>query len=150
MLLGLFDILLRIFGIFESRSSILINFNQIRALLMHLGVDLLGNVIDISHELLNVVQLFLPLLNDVLHVGSLALHLQLLNIQLLFLQQIRTFITTVQARGTLVVHQSLSSLDQIQMLLHLEVQLLALLLELVDNFGQTSIIRLLLLLLLAL
>ena len=36
------------------------------------------------------------------------------------------------------------------MLLHLEVQLLTLLLELVDNFGQSAIVRLLLFLLLAL
>ena len=54
---------------------------------MHLSVDLLCNVIDISHELFDVVELFLSLLDHVLHVGSLALHFELLDIKLLLLHQ---------------------------------------------------------------
>ena len=118
---------------------------------MHLGVDLFGNVIDISHELLDIVELFLPLLDDVLHVGRLSLHLQLLHIELLLLlEQGRLLAAPMQGRGTLVVHQRLPSLHQVQMLLHLQVQLLALLLELVHDLGQAPVISLLLLLLLAL
>ena len=57
---------------------------------MHFSVDLLRNVIDISHELFDVVELFLSLLDHVLHVGGLALHLQLLDVELLLLQQLLT------------------------------------------------------------
>ena len=54
---------------------------------MHLSVDFLRNVIDISHELFDVVELFLSLLDHVLHVGSLTLHLEFLDIKLLLLHQ---------------------------------------------------------------
>ena len=84
--LGLLDISLRIFCIFQRSSSILIDFDKIGALLVHLSVDFFRNVIDISHELLDVVELFLPLLDDVFHVGCLALNFQLLNIELLLLK----------------------------------------------------------------
>lgn len=149
MLLRLFNVLLSVLGIVEGRPSVRIDLDEIGTLLVHLGIDLLRNVVDICHELLHVVQLLLPLLDDVLHVGGLALNLELLNVELLLLEEILV-VPLVQARRTVIVHECLAPLDQIQMLLHLQVDLLLLLLELVDDLCQPLVVRLLLLLLLAL
>ena len=88
MLLGLLDVLFSLFCIIESCSSIGINFDQISSLIVDLGVNLFGNVIDISHELFDVVKLFLSLLNHILHVSSFTLDLQLLHIELLMHQSL--------------------------------------------------------------
>ena len=88
MLLGLLDVLFSLFCIIESCSGISINFDQISSLIVDLGVNLFGNVIDISHELFDVVKLFLSLLNHILHVSSFTLDLQLLHIELLMHQSL--------------------------------------------------------------
>jgi hypothetical protein len=150
MLLRLFNVLLGVLGIVEGRSRVRVDLDEIGTLLVHLGIDLLRNVVDICHELLHVVQLLLPLLDDVLHVGGLALNLELLNVELLLLEEVLVVPMVLQARRTLVVHERLAPFDQIQMLLHLQVDLLLLLLELVDDLGQPLVVRLLLFLLLAL
>ena len=82
MLLGLLDVLLSLLCIIESCSRVSVNFDQIGSLIVDLGVDLLGNIIDISHKLFNVVKLFLSLFNHIFHVCSLTLNLQLLHIEL--------------------------------------------------------------------
>ena len=88
MLLGLLDVRLSLLCIFESCSRVSIDFDQIGSLIVDLGVDLLGNIVDISHELLDIVKFFLPLFNYVLHVGSLTLNFQLLHIELLMHQSL--------------------------------------------------------------
>ena len=88
MLLGLLDVLFSLFCIIESCSGISINFDQISSLIVDLGVNLFGNVIDISHELFDVIKLFLSLLNHILHVSSFTLDLQLLHIELLMHQRL--------------------------------------------------------------
>ena len=88
MFLGLLDVLFSLFCIIESCSSISINFNQISSLIVDLSVDLFSYIIDIGHELFDVVKLFLSLFNHILHVSSLALNLQLLNIELVMHQSL--------------------------------------------------------------
>ena len=149
MLLGLLNVFLSFLCILERRSRILVNLNQISSLLMHLGVDLFRDTVYVCHELLDIVELFLPLFDHVVHIGSLALHLQLFNVKLLLLQQLLV-VAMERSRRVLAEHERLPSLDQIQVLLHLQVDILLLLLELVDALGQALIVRFLLLLLLAL
>ena len=149
MLLGLLYVFLSILCIIEGCASIVINLNEVSSLLVHLRVDLLSDVIDVSHELLHVVQLVLTLFDQIVHVGSLSLHLQFLNIQLLLLQKLLVLLV-MQRRTRLVIHQSLAALDEIQVLLHLDVDLLRLLAVFVNALGQTAVVSLLLLLLLAL
>ena len=102
--MGLLDVSLGILRVLKRCSGILINLNKVDSLFMHLGVNLLGDVVDICHKLFNVVQLFLPLLDDVFHVGGLALHFQLFNIQLLLLKE-SLAVMVVQAARALVIHQ---------------------------------------------
>ena len=114
VLLGLLNVSLCVLRVIQRFWSILVDLNEIGALFMHLSVDLLGNVVDIRHELLHVVQLLLPLLDHVSHVRSLTLHLQLLNIQLLLLQELLiVFVIVVQAARAIVIIERLSSLHQI-------------------------------------
>ena len=88
MILGLLDVRLSLLSIVESCSRISVDFDQISSLIVDLGVDLLGNIVDISHELFDIVKFFLPLFNYVLHVGGLTLNLQLLHIELLMHQSL--------------------------------------------------------------
>ena len=88
MLLGLLDVCFSLLCILKSCSSVSVNFDQISSLIVDLRVDLFGNIIDISHELFDVVKLFLSLFNYILHVGSLTLNLELLHIELLMHQSL--------------------------------------------------------------
>ena len=88
MLLGLLDVLFSLLCIIKSCARISINFDQITSLIVDLGVDLFSNIIDISHELFDVIKLFLSLLNHILHVSSFTLDLQLLHIELLMHQSL--------------------------------------------------------------
>lgn len=65
----------------------MVNLNEVTALVVHFRVDVLRNVIDVSHELLHVIQLILSLINHIFHVCCLALHLKLFKVQLLLLYQ---------------------------------------------------------------
>lgn len=56
----------------------------------------------------------------------------------------------MQVSRAIIISQSVSSFDQIEVLLHLDMDLLCLLLVLIDNLGQALIVGLLLLCLLAL
>ena len=88
MLLGLLDVCFSLLCILKSRSCVSVDFDQISPLIVDLRVDLFGNIIDISHELFDVVKLFLSLFNYILHVGSLTLNLELLHIELLMDQSL--------------------------------------------------------------
>ena len=88
MLLGLLDVCFSLLCILKSCSSVSVNFDQISSLIVDLRVDLFGNIIDISHELFDVVKLFLSLFNYILHVGGLTLNLELLHIELLMHQSL--------------------------------------------------------------
>ena len=58
----------------------MVDLNEISALLMDLLIDVLRYGVDISHELLDVIQFVLPLPDDLFHVRGLALHLQLFRV----------------------------------------------------------------------
>lgn len=64
MVLGLLDVFLSLFRISKGFASVLINFNQVGPLLMHFSVDVFSNLVNVPHELLHVVKVFLPLLGD--------------------------------------------------------------------------------------
>ena len=55
MLLSLFYVCLRLLRIVQSLAGILVDFDEISALLVDLSVNLFSNVVDICHELLHVV-----------------------------------------------------------------------------------------------
>ena len=150
MLLSLFNVLLGILRVFQGRSGVRVDFDEISALFMHLSVNLFRNVVDIRHELLHVVQLILPLSDDIRHVGGLALHFELLNVELLLFKKLLVVFAMVQIARAFVIHERLPPLDKIQVLRHLHLDLLHLLIELIDDLGQALVIRGLLLFLLAL
>ncbi len=78
MLHCLFYILLSFVSIIFGLSCILVDDFQVSPLLMHLGVDLLGDCIDVLHGLLYMLEVLIPLVDDVPHVVRLRLDLYLL------------------------------------------------------------------------
>ena len=52
----------------QCSSCILVNLYEVLTLIMHINIDLLRYRINVSHQLLYVIELFLPLLYDILHV----------------------------------------------------------------------------------
>ena len=147
MLLRLLNILFCLLSICKSCVCVVVNLDEVITLVVHLRIDLFRNVVDVSHELLHVVQLLLALLNNVLHVRCFSLDFQFFLVKLH--ERLTTFIL-VQACLAIVVGKRLPPLDKIEVLLHLDVNLLRLLLVFVDDLGQATIVGLLLLLLLPL
>ena len=80
MHLRLFNIFLCFFRVFESRPYISIDFDQIRSLIVHLFIDILSDYVNVCHELLNVIQIFLPLFDNVFVMSSFSAHFELLQI----------------------------------------------------------------------
>lgn len=110
MLLCFFYVFLSLLGVVEGCARIVVDLNQVCSLLVHLCVDLLGNVIDIRHELLHIVQLVLPLLNQIVHVGCFTLHPQLINIELLLFQELLILLIPSEGGTALVIHEGLAAL----------------------------------------
>ena len=52
----------------QSSSCILVNLYEVLTLIMHINIDLLRYRINVPHQLLYVIELFLPLLYYILHV----------------------------------------------------------------------------------
>ena len=53
---------------------------------MHVRIDLLCDVIDVTHQLLDIIQVILSLFDYISHVIRFSLHLELVIVQLLLLQ----------------------------------------------------------------
>ena len=130
----------------------MVDFNKVISLLMHLLIDILRDCVDVSHELLHIIQLVLSLSDYVVHEGSLSLDLELVTIQrhhlLLLEEPDRLLVVTRSARIT--VAESLLLVREVHVLLHLQGHLLVHLAELVRDVRKTFLIRLLLLVLLLL
>ena len=82
MLLRLLNILFCLLSICESCVCVVVNLDEVITLVVHLRIDLFRNVVDVSHELLHVVQLLLTLLNNVLHVRCFSLDFQFFLVKL--------------------------------------------------------------------
>mmetsp|Transcript_37604 Transcript_37604/g.49505 ORF Transcript_37604/g.49505 Transcript_37604/m.49505 type:complete len:200 (-) Transcript_37604:126-725(-) len=149
MLLGLFDVLFRLFRVSQRLTCVVINFYKIRPLFMNLRVDVFGDGVDISHELLDVIELVLSLVDDLFHVGSLALNLELLAVELDLLLQQTVFLVVARSSRVAIGH-ALISIHQINVLLHLQINFLHHLLELVADIVKSLSVGILLFLLLLL
>ena len=151
VVLGLLDVFLGFFGVIERSARIGVDLDYICPLVVHLSVDIFDDAVDFCHEAFNVVEVLLPLLDYIVHVGRLALNLELLQVDR-FVHQLLLAIVVVETphAALAVVHGGLAAAGQVEVLLELDLDLLHLLLELVGDFGQASFVGLLLLLLLAL
>ena len=113
VVLCIFDVLLRFFRVLQSLPSVCNDLNQIWPLIMHFCVDFFRDRVNVGHELLHIIKLLLPLLDDFFNLISLASHLKLLDVQLLFLEQFLTFslAKATQTHSAIVIHEGLASLD---------------------------------------
>ena len=59
--------------------------HEVVPLLVHLGIDLFGDTVDIAHEFLDAVKGLLALLDDLIHLVDLNLSLLLLCVVILHL-----------------------------------------------------------------
>ena len=82
MLLRLLNILFCLLSVRESCVCVVVNLDEVITLLVHLCINLFRDVVDVSHELLYVVQFLLTLLNNVLHVRCFALNFQFFLVKL--------------------------------------------------------------------
>ena len=53
------DLFLCLYGVFKCRGCVLVYFNHNVTLVVHLGMDLLGDLMNVRHEVLDGVELFL-------------------------------------------------------------------------------------------
>ena len=80
MCLCFFNILLGFFSVVFCLLGILVDNLQILPLLVHFRVDLSGNLINVLHCLLDMLQIFISLIDDICHVVSLSLNFDLLHV----------------------------------------------------------------------
>ena len=150
MFLGLFYIFLSLFRVLESCASVVIYLDQVGALLVNLAINVFRDRIDVCHKLLNIVELILSLIDDFLHVGCLALDLELLTIKHDLLLHEPALLIMAWSTAIVAVVIALVAIDKINMLLHLEVDLSLQLRGLGRDVSQSLPVRFLLLLLLLL
>ena len=86
MLFGFNDVLLCVFRILFRCLDILSDVFEVFPLLVHVSIDLFCDVIDVSHQLFDIIQVILSLLDHVSHVICFSLHLELVLVDLLLLQ----------------------------------------------------------------
>ena len=77
MVLCLSYLIVSLFGIVKCSLCVLVNLYEVLALVMHIHIDLLSNRVDVTHQLFDIIQFLLPLLDYVLHVISLSPYLNL-------------------------------------------------------------------------
>jgi len=75
--LRLGDLVVRLLCVVLGRGRVLVNLHKIVSLLVHVLIDRLRDGVDVTHELLDVVQIFLSLLDDIAHVVGFSTDLEL-------------------------------------------------------------------------
>jgi len=122
MTLSLFNVSLCFCCVRKSHACVVVDFDEICTLLVHLAIDILSDGVDSRHERLDIVELVLPLVDYCIHERSFTLNLELFAIQfhylLLLEQAVRFLIIAWGARLTVAV--GLLSIHEVHMLLHLE------------------------------
>jgi len=97
VVLGLLYVLLSLLGVFERDARVVVDFDQVCALIVHFFVYVLGDHVDVAHHLLHVVELILPVCDHLGHILRLALDFEFFYIELLLLHH--------EQATFLVVHQ---------------------------------------------
>ena len=77
------DLVVRFLRVVLGSGRVLVDLHQIVSLLVHVLVDRLSDGVDVAHQLLDVVQVFLSLMNDIGHVVGFSTDLELDLVELL-------------------------------------------------------------------
>ena len=79
------DLFLGLLGVVECRGCVLVYLNHNVTLVVHLGMDLLGDLVNVRHEVLDGVELLLAILDQIGDLGRFNQHFALFKVKLLLL-----------------------------------------------------------------
>ena len=111
MSLGFCDVSFSLHGVGQSRGSVINDSYEVVTLFMHLGIDLFGDWINVSHKQLYVIQLILSFLNYILHLCWVGLDLLFLDIKLLIEQRHLIVLLDISSLVTLRDKTAVSTLQ---------------------------------------
>ena len=76
------DLFLGLLGVVECRGCVLVYLNHHVTLVVHLGMDLLGDLVNVRHEVFDGVELFLAVLDQIGDLSRFDQHFALFKIKL--------------------------------------------------------------------